>query len=327
MFLPGRIRKLVNRHSLVDTVPFTLPVQCEKSPVLMAIFDIDANKAKALMPYEVHPLKLWNGRGALIVTVIDYKQTNIGKYIEYSIAIACTRGLKPAPPIIPALLMKLFNAGQYVVDLPVSSEVSVKGGKGIWGMPKHQGNLDFKISDDKVSSQYDLDGKLVAYAEIKKPDSFRIPVPNVSADNYCSFRGMLMKSRIYIQGNASFCFGKNAQGRFVLGEHERNQPLRDLDMNEKPFMTAFIPDAIGTLDDHIETWFLTESTPWNVPGEGMESVVNLSLSEEWPAPPNTAIRAWNEVLQVQTTAEEPVTASVSEKGKTAKRKLPEIEKS
>ena len=28
--------------------------------------------------------------------------------------------------------------GQYVWDLPVSTEISVKGGKGIWGTPKHQ---------------------------------------------------------------------------------------------------------------------------------------------------------------------------------------------
>jgi hypothetical protein len=39
------------------------------------------------------------------------------------------------------------GTGQYIPDLPVSSEISVKGGKGIWGMPKHKSNLDFKITD------------------------------------------------------------------------------------------------------------------------------------------------------------------------------------
>ena len=38
-----------------------------------------------------------------------------------------------------------YGTGQYVFDLPVCSEISVKGGKGIWGMPKHQANLDFII--------------------------------------------------------------------------------------------------------------------------------------------------------------------------------------
>ena len=39
-----------------------------------------------------------------MITVIDYRVTDIGKYIEFSIAIACTHGRKPAPPILPALL-------------------------------------------------------------------------------------------------------------------------------------------------------------------------------------------------------------------------------
>ena len=43
----------------------------------------------------------------------------------------------------------------------MSTEVSVKGGKGIWGMPKHQASLDFVVNDDAVSSHYDVDGQLV----------------------------------------------------------------------------------------------------------------------------------------------------------------------
>ena len=51
------------------------------------------------------------------------------------------------PPLLPLVFQKTFGLGQYVVDLPVSTEVSVKGGKGIWGMPKHQANLDFVVTD------------------------------------------------------------------------------------------------------------------------------------------------------------------------------------
>ncbi len=50
-------------------------------------------------------------------------------------------------------------------------------------------------------------------------------------------------------------------------------------------MTAFIPEAEGTLDDHFEAWFLDyDAMPRAVP-EGMESVVNLTRSEEWLDPP------------------------------------------
>ena len=63
-------------------------------------------------------------RGVVIVTVVNYVVTDIGKYVEYSLAVACTHGRKPAPPLLPALFMKHYGTGQFVVDLPVSSEVS-----------------------------------------------------------------------------------------------------------------------------------------------------------------------------------------------------------
>src|SRR5690625_1786896 len=134
MGIPKRIKTLSGQHSLVDTIPFQLPVQCAPSPVLMAIFPINPDKAKALLPAEVHPLRVGR-RGFLVITVINYLDTNIGSYIEYSLGIACTHGLKPAPSTLPLLLRGGYGSGQYVIDLPVSTEISVKGGKGIWGMP------------------------------------------------------------------------------------------------------------------------------------------------------------------------------------------------
>src|SRR4030095_4117655 len=97
------------------------------------------------------------------------RDTVIGKYIEYSIAIACTHGPKPAPRLLPALLMDAYGTGQYVYHLAVSTEISVKGGKGIWGMPKHQGNLNFIIDDRTVSAQYDKEGQFAMKIEIEKP--------------------------------------------------------------------------------------------------------------------------------------------------------------
>jgi len=57
---------------------------------ILAIFPIDAEKARAFLPKTgIHPLRL-GSKGMLVVSVIDYRETTIGKYIEYSIGIACT---------------------------------------------------------------------------------------------------------------------------------------------------------------------------------------------------------------------------------------------
>ena len=48
---------------------------------------------------------------------------------------------------------------------------------------------------------------------------------------------------------------------------------------------AFWPAANGLLDDYFESWFLSFAEAPRAPPEGLESVVNLGLSQEWLAPP------------------------------------------
>ena len=261
-----------------------MPVKCINSPVLMAIFTIDAEKAAKLMPgNELYPFRLWK-RGLLVITVVDYLKTNIGKYIEFSIAIACTHGARPAPRLWPAIFQKHYGLGQFVFDLPVSTEISVKGGKGIWGMPKHQANLNYLIGPDEVSSQYDLDGEFGMKIAIARPAKAWLSMSTAAA-NYSAFRGLLVKSNIYFNGKMGFSLLKKGAARLTIGTLPRLQPLKELDINPDPFCTVFIPEATGTLDDYFESWFLTFDTAPAKPPEGMESVINLGLGEEWLPPP------------------------------------------
>ncbi|MFY9269447.1 MAG: acetoacetate decarboxylase family protein [Candidatus Manganitrophaceae bacterium] len=289
MAVPKRLKEQQGKYALVDRIPFDLPVRSEQSPALMAVFPINAEKARRLLPGgEIHPFRLWN-RALLVITVIDYRVTVIGKYIEFSIAIACTHGSKPAPPLLPALMMKHYGTGQFVYDLPVSTEISVKGGKGIWGMPKHKASLDFMINDKTASSQYDLDGQLAMKIEIDRPSKGGFPI-GMGGINYCQFRGMLMKSYVYFKGKPDVALFKKGSARLTLGDHPRMKPLKELEIDPNPIFTAFFPETSGLLDDHFECWFLSYDRQPSHPPEGLESVVDLGLSQEWPEPPKRDAR-------------------------------------
>ncbi len=284
MIRPRRLKRESGRYALVDGIPFQVPVDSRRMQALMAGFPIDPHKAKELLPGdELHPARLGR-RGVLLVTVVNYLDTDIGKYIEFSVAIACTHGSRRAPPLLPFALQRTFDFGQYVIDLPVSTEISVKGGKGIWGMPKHQANLDFKVADGTVSSQYDDEGRLGVWIEIDRPGGIELPL-RVGAANFCQFRGMLMKSYVYFQGKGTFALGRWARARLELGELPRLQPLKSLDIGAKPLFTGFIAEAKGVLDDHFESWFLSYERPPESSPEGMESVIDLGLGQDWLDPP------------------------------------------
>lgn len=252
---------------------------------MIAAFPIDWDKAQALIPPgDVHAVRLWR-RALLLVTVIDYRQTDIGAYIEYSIAIACTKGARPAPRLLPAVFQRLFGTGQYVFDLPVSTEVSVKGGKGIWGMPKHQASLDFVAGERWVSAQYDLDGRMVSRFDVRTPKSAWLPI-DMGAANYCVFRGMMMKSVIYFRGKVGFHLLRPGSARFLLGDHPRADVIRGLDMDPDPVFAAYIPSVRGVLDDYFECWFVTpEREPAGPIGEGLETTYPLGYGRDWLTPP------------------------------------------
>jgi Acetoacetate decarboxylase (ADC) len=285
--IPRRITAETGRYSLVDGIAFELPVASHYSPALMAAFSIDAGQAAKLLPgRELHPFRLPNGRGVLMITVIDYTSTNIGKYIEFSIAIVATHGLRPPPALLPLFFQRHYQLGQYVYDLPVSSEISVKGGKGIWGMPKHQANLDFRMDAASVSSQYDLDGRLAMRITIRRPGWTGLSL-RMGAVNFCQFRGMLFKSSIYFNGKTGGSVLRKSAAHLIIGDSPRTAPLKDLDIKPRPIMTAFFPSSAGILDDHYEGWFLASGDPPDVEPEGLESVVGLGLSQTWLPPPSS----------------------------------------
>src|SRR5918994_2104243 len=147
MRMPRRLRRQSGRYALVDGIPYQLPVDSRNSPALVAAFPINAEKARKLLPSnELHPARIF-GKGVLLLTVVNYHSTDIGRYVEYITVIACTHGPKPAPGFLPFVFRRLFGLGGYVYDMPVSTEISEKGGKGIWGTPKVQANLDFHVTD------------------------------------------------------------------------------------------------------------------------------------------------------------------------------------
>ena len=183
-----RLERLRGRHALVDGIPFVLPVDSRDTPALMAAFPISASAAAELIPgEEVRPLRLGGDTGVLVVTVINYITTDIGSYIEFSLAIACLHGLRRLTP------------GQWVVDLPVSSRDLGQGRQGHLGHAQAPGQPRVRRARRTVYSHYDLDGEFCCRIEVDRPRLKGLPL-RASAANFCAFRGMLFKSRISFKG-------------------------------------------------------------------------------------------------------------------------------
>lgn len=280
-----RDRWLRGRRACVDDIDFVMPVENDPSPALTAVFTIDAAKAAAALPgQELHPLS-FRGKGLLAVAVIDYQGTSIGTYVEFCLGVVCTKGPRPRSALTAALFRERCGTGIYICDLPVSSEISVKGGRGIWGMAKRQANLDFVVGESMVSSQYSLDGQLVARIDVPKPQKCRLPV-RVSGVGYGAWRGMLTRSRVRMRGAAGLAWPKRTSATLIFGDHPRADAFRALGVSDTPLFTCFMPSASGVLDDYVESWFLTGNDEAPKPDFDLDDVVDLTTSDERLGPPN-----------------------------------------
>jgi Acetoacetate decarboxylase (ADC) len=282
--LSPRNRWLNGRYANVDGIPFKMPVRTLTSPALFAAFAMDADQAAELLPgQELQPLRIF-GHGLLVIAVVNYLDTTIGKYVEFCIGVMVTHGTRRAPALPALAFRSLYGTGVYIYDLPVSTEISVKGGLGIWGMPKRQANLDYIVGDETVSTQYDLDGQLVVRLDIPRPRQAGLPMI-MNGVAYGGFRGMLHKSYVHLRGGTGVTLG-GRQARLLIGDHPRAEPLKHLDIRPTALATGFTPMVDGVLDDHIETWYLTADSPPPVAEVGLRDVVDLSLSQQWLAPPD-----------------------------------------
>ena len=153
-------------------------------------------------------------------------------------------------------------------------------------MPKHQANLDFVIRDDKVWSQYDLDGQLCCRIEVDTPRWTGLPV-SLAAVNYCAFRGMLNKSYIYFRGRGGVKRPLARVARLTLGDHPRMAPLRRLERSRTAAVRRLPAEHAGhPRRPHGELVPAPSDQPPAEAPEGLESVVDLGLGREWLAPPD-----------------------------------------
>ncbi|MBC3640899.1 acetoacetate decarboxylase, partial [Klebsiella sp. Kps] len=84
---------------------------------------------------------------------------------------------------------------------------------------------------------YDADGALACLVEIARPARTSLPL-KLAAINYCTFRGMLMKSTVYFAGAADLAVGPWAKGRLVLGDQPIGKRLKALGIGRKPMATV-----------------------------------------------------------------------------------------
>jgi len=212
--------------------------------MLMAMFTTDYDRAaEKLDGLYLKPGLFWRGKVVVGIIFYEYRDTSIGPYNEVGLGI-------PALPVNQSLPLggwlemnksvEKHRLGNYVLNLPVTTEIACYGGREFFGYPKFVTEIPFHL-DSRLERSF--------HGEVRDPNggdaivtlsgklSSGIPGPSMSMVTYSVLNGKKLRTNIYVRGGG-YMRGKGGL-RLTVGtsDHEMARNLRDLGLHgRQPFM-------------------------------------------------------------------------------------------
>ncbi|HEX6492709.1 MAG TPA: acetoacetate decarboxylase family protein [Candidatus Dormibacteraeota bacterium] len=121
-----------------------IPLDIHRADLFVAYFPARLDAVAPLIPAGLHPADFGENRTAIAIGGINYLETAIGPYGEVGVMVPCTEG-PPAPGVETTPLATFVPGfGYYVLQLPVTTALSVRVGRGVWGFPKFLADIEFE---------------------------------------------------------------------------------------------------------------------------------------------------------------------------------------
>jgi hypothetical protein len=147
---------------------------------------------------------VFNGKPLVAVGLIEYKDSDLGAYNEVIIAIPVVpEGTKPGLSNWSDLYgaMNKRKLGQYIIHIPVTSQLSMDAGIGLWGYPKTIKKIEHGFQSNKISSVIWNDVGHEKIIEFKGSMGVGIPIPTMNLLTYSFQDGHTLKTQVEVNSN------------------------------------------------------------------------------------------------------------------------------
>ena len=231
--------------------PVELPVRYSDGSLMGAFWLVEETKAAALLPDNLEPLLLPGRNAAAGLFMMDYRNSTLGPYGEVGIGIQAVRKGTGAT-LIGYLwdmvanvfhvdeMLSLFgqeDSGLYVVTLPVTTQVSVAGGREVWGFPKYLAEMQSDFSDPKRAS-FALEGEF----EASLAQGFTVPTPGLPFLTYTE-QPTADITRTKIRVGHTFRWGGTLE-LDVHGDGPTAAAIKKLGLDASPALAVFRTDGV-----------------------------------------------------------------------------------
>ena len=213
----------------------TLPCVVRDASAGTAMFEVDVAAVQQMVPDAFEVVESSPGRCQLIVAVIDYRDNDLGDYLEIGVTFfVAPRG-------------GLGEPGTYIYRLPVDQAFTCEAGRMIWGFPKSVEEITLDYTDHSVTAALSMDGALVLRLTLPRGgDDVMTPAPMVT---YTMIDGVACRTP-FTQGGAGAQVLVGGDGvRLELGEHPLARELQALGLPAEAVMSTWIERMSGSFGE------------------------------------------------------------------------------
>lgn len=218
---------------------------------LSVLYQAPMDKLKALLPSgRMHPYRLTPGSGVLAISVMEFKDTDIGPYNEVAIAIPLTLD-KPTPLFTGILRKSPAEPHMFIHQLPLTTEIARDLGVDLANYPKFLTDISFEKGDEWISCRLaegndhilTLTGRVLAQQKTSH-----------TRTHYLTVRGGRILRSESTGGAGMAGWSRNAADvRLELGNHPIAQELKSMGLG-RMLAYQYSTNVKSILTPAIESW-------------------------------------------------------------------------
>jgi hypothetical protein len=203
------------------------------STYMEASFPSLTEKLRSLLPTEkLHPIESSKQITPIKMSASENKEwysKRLGKnplppYNVYTFSIPVTYISENQPPL----------DGEYIVWMPETHELPIKGGIEGWGFNKFISEIKFEETKDARTCKVAIDGKKFIWFTVKK-----LTGSESQEDQYVYNKMGNHLTRTLVQYKGQFELAAGSSATFELGEHQIAKKMRSLGIENTPLRVKF----------------------------------------------------------------------------------------
>lgn len=186
------------------------------------------------------PCRCFNGKALVSLIFYNYRDVSIGGYDEVTIVVVVRPESFPKPRSVLANLLRTEGArwtvGGYVLEMPVTIPQARAAGREIWGYPKFETTIPFKLSGREFEFGVMDPGTGESLLEVKGREGRGIRMRGFDLVTFSNHEEGILKTIIDVDAVYKNCRCHDLSISAGAGEHRFARSVRDLGLDRlKPF--------------------------------------------------------------------------------------------